>query len=194
MSEDVFSSLAKYGSGVDEDYLTESLVFVTKLLLVRTPAEGPDLVNLLCGQLGTRPCFDDPKSVLFETQVATELGTPDIEISGTDTRVYVEVKHDSPLGPDQLERYKAQLDQSGVPNTRLVFLTRSRVSSLETSLEPGDYHRIYWYEIYNWLCGTDTHDEVCEYFSKSLVSFLEEKGNERKESELGIRAGDIGNA
>ena len=174
MNKDVFSSLAKYGSSVDENYLTEALVFVTNLLLERKHAIGLDVVNLLCGQ-HRDSCFDEPKSVLISTQVTTDTGRPDIEIKGKDTLVYIEVKHDSPLGPDQLERYKAQLNESDFSNTQLVLLARSRNSTLETSLQPGDYYRIYWYEIYNWLSETNTQDDVCQYFVKSLMSFLEEK-------------------
>lgn len=174
MNEDVFSSLSKYGSGVDENYLTEALVFVTKILLERKPATGLDMVNLLCSQ-HREPYFGEPKSVLISTQVTTDAGRPDIEIRGKDTLVYIEVKHDSPLGSGQLERYKAQLNESGVPNTRLVLLTRSRNSTFETTLQPGDYHHMYWYEIYNWLSKTDTQDDVCQYFVESLMSFLEEK-------------------
>lgn len=174
MSENVFSSLSKCGSDVDENYLTEALVLVTKLLLERKPATGLDMVNLLCSQ-HPEACFSDPKSVLISTQVTTDMGRPDIEISGEDTLVYVEVKHDSPLGLDQLERYKAQLQESRFPNTRLVLLTRSRNSSFDTTLQPGDYHHIYWYEIYNWLHKVDTQDDVCQYFVHSLMDFLEEK-------------------
>jgi len=174
MNENVFSSLSKYGSGVDENYLTEALVFVTKLLLDRKPATGLDMVNLLCGQR-QETCFSHPTSVLISTQVTTDMGRPDIVISGEATLVYIEVKHDSPLGLRQLERYKAQLQESGVPNTRLVLLTRSRNSPVETTLQLGDYYHIYWYEIYNWLHTTNTQDDICQYFVQSLMSFLEEK-------------------
>jgi len=174
MNENIFSSLSKYSSGANENYLTEALVFVTRLLLERTPAAGLDMVNLLCG-LSQETWFSDPKSVHISTQVTTDEGRPDIEIRGKDTLVYIEVKHDSPLTSGQLESYKTQLDKAASPNTRLVLLTRSRNSAFETTLQPGDYHHIYWYEIYNRLSQTDTQDDVCQYFVQSLMSFLEEK-------------------
>ena len=40
MTLNVFSSLSKYCSSTDENYLTESLVFLIKLLLKRMPEEG----------------------------------------------------------------------------------------------------------------------------------------------------------
>jgi hypothetical protein len=175
VAENVFSSLSKYASASDENYLTEALVFLVKLLLERKPAAGLDTVNFLCGQ-SRGVCFGDPKSVAIATQVAVDLGRPDIEIrDGTNTLVYIEVKHDSPLGVNQLERYKAQLQESGLSNTLLVLLTRSRSSLLETSLQPDEYHHICWYDIYNWLSNVDTKDAICQYFIRSFMSFLEDK-------------------
>jgi hypothetical protein len=134
----IFSSLFKYGHGVDENYLTEALAFLVKLLLQRTPLGGLELANLLSGERGG-PLFSDPSSVTVSTQVAVEEGRPDIEIrDGPSTVVYLEVKHDSGLGVDQLERYKAQLDESGIPNTRLVLLTRSRIACQQTTLLPSE--------------------------------------------------------
>jgi hypothetical protein len=175
MKDNVFSCLATHRSAIDEDYLTEALVFVANLLLERAPSAGIGLLNLLCGQTGTQPRFGSPDTVLIATQPVTELGTPDIEIRGPDTLAYVEVKHDSPLSPGQLERYKAQLDRSGYPNTRLVLLARSRYTAFDTSLSPADYHSVYWYEVYNWLSRVQAQDDISQYFVRSLMSFLEGK-------------------
>jgi hypothetical protein len=179
MSEDIFSCLAKYGPAADENYLTEALVFVTRLLLERSPSVGLEMVNWLCCQ-SLEPWFDDPDSVALSTQATTDQGTPDIEIKGPETLVYMEVKHDSPLGANQLERYKAQLDTSEVSNKRLVLLARSQYTAFDTSLKPDDYHRVYWYEVYNSLAKTDVQDDISQFFVRSLMSFLEEKGMSMK--------------
>ena len=175
MTLNVFSSLFKYGRGVDENYLTEALVFLLNLLLKRLPEEGLALANLL-GGVSQGALFSDPHSLEISTQVTVEQGRPDIEIrDGSDVLVYVEVKHDSDLGQDQLERYQEQLLASGIPTTRLVLLTRSRYSSPATTLSPSEYHHLRWYEIYNRLSAIETSDDVCEYFSQCLMDFLEEK-------------------
>ena len=174
MSLNIFSSLSKYSSA-DENYLTEALVFLTRLLLDRNPPLGLSLVNLLCDSSGGA-CFSDPGSVNISTQVTVEQGRPDIEISdGAGILVYVEVKHNSPLGVEQLERYRAELSRSEIPNTLLTLLTRSRSASLGTTLPPTAYHHVCWYEIYNRLSKADTGDDVIDYLIGSFLSFLEEK-------------------
>ena len=174
MKLNIFSTLARYSGHAEENYLTESLAFVARLLLDRDPTLGLDFANLLSCQRD-EPWFTSAASVQISTQVSTAVGNPDIELRQSGVLVYVEVKHDSPLGIDQLERYKEQLDQSSVSKKRLILLSRSRYSNIGTSLDPSAYHRLYWYDIYNWLASAKTDDEVSRYFCDGLMGILEEK-------------------
>ena len=174
MGPNVFSTLARYSAHAEENYLTESLVYVARLLLERDRPLGLDLVNLLACQRG-EPWFTSTAPVQISTQVNTAAGTPDIELRQGGVLVYVEVKHDSPLGIDQLERYKDQLDQASVSRRRLVLLSRSRYSKTGTTLDPSAYHRLYWHNIYSWLADAVTDDEVNRYFCDSLMALLEEQ-------------------
>ena len=174
MIVNLFSALGQLASRQDENYLTESLVYVVKLLLSRRPAAGLAVVNSVCGS-PSNSLFTDPKQVLISTQVSTEEGRPDIEVQAADAQVYIEVKHDSPLGLGQLESYLTELQKMDEKQTRLVLLTRSRYSTVDTTLQPHEYYRVYWYEIFNWLAGIDEQDEVCYFFARSLMEFLEEK-------------------
>jgi hypothetical protein len=171
----VFSALLKFGPGAEENYLTESLVFLLRLLLERIPDKGLPIINRLCG-LPRETQFKKPGTITLNTQVTVEQGRPDIEIrGGEDTLVFVEVKHDSPLGTRQLEYYRDKLRESGASKTGLVLLTRSRISARETSLPKSEYHHVCWYEVYNWLSSVETQDQVCLYLIHSFMSFLEEK-------------------
>jgi len=175
MSNNVFTGSSKYALRQQENYLTEALAFLLRLLLERNPPTGLDMVSRLCGW-DPAATFTNATSIAISTQVATAQGTPDIGIRvGDSTLVYVEAKHDSPLGIGQLAAYLDQLNESGVPDTRLVLLTRSRSSSIKTALEPDDYHHVCWYEIYNWLSVADTGDDVCQYLIAGFMTFLEEK-------------------
>lgn len=174
MGDNVFSTLFRARLGA-EDYLTEAFVFLLKLLLERAPDNGLAVVNRLSG-LSQVASFEHPESIVTSTQVIVEGGRPDIEIrDGEDRLVYVEVKHDSPLGVRQLERYLSELQAAPSANTRLVLLTRSRVSAWETTLAPDEYQHVCWYEIHNWLAEADVRDEVCQHFIYSFMRFLEEK-------------------
>ena len=79
-----------------------------------------------------------------------------------------------------------------MPATNLVLLTRSKYSRFETTLRPNQYHHTCWYEIYNWLDGTDTGEPVCEYLIQQFQGFLEEKGMSLNhitwEDEKGVKA------
>lgn len=179
MELNIFSALARYSGHAEENYLTESLVFIARLLLERDPRLGLCFADLLSCQCD-EPWFNSAASLHISTQVNTAVGTPDIELRQHDVLVYIEVKHDSPLGVDQLERYKEQLDQIDVARKRLVLLSRSHYSDPGTSLEPNAYHRLYWHNIYNWLADVDTTDEVIRYFCNALMGFLEEKNMSMK--------------
>jgi hypothetical protein len=174
MNDYVFSALQKYGSGAEENYLTESFVFLLKLLLKRDTSIGLRVINEVSG-LPPRLMFNAQNSVAILTQVTGTEGRPDIEIRQNDTLVYIEVKHDSSLGLGQLEAYRTQLQKIDDSNTHLVLLTRSRASSSETTLSPTEFHHICWYEIYNLLANSQSRDEVCQYFIHSFLHFLEEK-------------------
>lgn len=174
VNDNVFSTLFRARLGA-EDYLTEALVFLLKLLLERAPQRGIAIINRLSG-LPQEGRFENPESVAISTQVIVEVERPDIEIRDDQERlIYVEVKHDAPLGVRQLERYLSRLQAASFPTTGLVLLTRSRVSARETTLAPGEYHHVCWYEVYNWLAESKAQDEVCQYFVRSFMRFLEEK-------------------
>ena len=171
----VFSSLFTYGAVAEENYLTESLVYVLNLLLQRLPSHGVQVLNHLVGPLPLHP-LDQAKTIRISTQVTVDVGRPDIQVDMLpDTRVYIEVKHDSPLGPGQLEYYLKSLQNEGVPNHQLVFLSRSRAAGLGTTLLPDQYHHVCWYEIYKWLEAIQTDDEVCTFIIREFLSFLEDK-------------------
>ena len=105
MKENIFVTLFKFGPGAEENYLTEAFVFLLKLLLERELDAGLAIINQLCG-LSQENRFEVLKPSAICTQITVDNKRPDIEIRGDkDTLVYVEVKHDSPLGEGQLESY-----------------------------------------------------------------------------------------
>ena len=173
MTEGIFSALSKLSPLATENQLTESLVYLLRALLERCPREGLRLANALCG-LTEGDGFADTLEIA--TQVSTSLGTPDIRLSDGHTLAFVEVKHDSPLAPGQLEAYAQALAQSGYSRSRLVLLTRSRAWCQGTRLAAGDYYSVCWYEVHAWLAALDLEDEVAQYLVDSFLAFLQVKG------------------
>jgi hypothetical protein len=159
----LFSTLARYGNYEVENYLTESFVFVLEQLLQRDEAAAIPFMERLLG-IGLSDVSDSPANLQISTQVRVEEGIPDIEVRiPGGFQAYIEVKHDAHLGSGQLEYYKALLDKSTAPVKVAVLLTRSKASSVETHLEPEDYHHVCWYEVHRWFSLLTTEDEVLIY-------------------------------
>ncbi len=176
-STNVFKTLSKYGSREEENYLTEALVLIIKILVERKPDVALKFLNNLCG-LSEKIVHENLPSISVSTQVAVDEGRPDIEIkSGSTMLTYIEVKHDACLGDGQLECYKRKLGDSGVSSTGLVLLTRSRASSQETTLGSTEYHHVCWYDIHRWLSEiiTESEEGVSKYLMEEFVRFLEGK-------------------
>ena len=122
-SENIFSALAKYNPAADENYLTEAFVFLINALLQQERSVGLEILTQLCVQ-NNEFSFDVDEDISVSTQETTEQGRPDIKVSSLDKLIYIEVKHDSPLGHRQLERYKKALGSSNAAIKHVVLLTR----------------------------------------------------------------------
>jgi len=171
----IFSILSRYAFRQEENFLTESLVFLLNLILEREKKIGLDILANLCGMRVAR-WIQKAKMVSVTSQITVDEGRPDIVIKvGIDKLIFVEVKHNSSLGVEQLERYHAYLDGLIDKETQLVLLSRSRHSIQETSLDGSLYHHICWYEISGWLSEADVRDEVARFIIEQFIDFLKEK-------------------
>lgn len=173
-SENIFSALAKYNSARDENYLTEAFVFLINSLLLKERTIGLEILTQLCAN-NNEFSFDEDEAISISTQETTEQGTPDIRVLSPDKLIYIEVKHDSPLGYKQIERYKKALDSSPATIKHVNLLTRFAVDFGEEGERP--YKHVRWYEVYNWLSNgrTRVKDPICVYLIDSFNSFLEVK-------------------
>jgi hypothetical protein len=131
--ENLFLSLSKLSPLATENQLTESLVALLRVLLERCPIQGLWLANSLCN-LPQDDGFS-LRELTITTQSSTPVGTPDIGLWDNHIRVYIEVKHDSWLGEQQLERYHRELQTHESPRTGLVLLARSRAWAAGTTLD-----------------------------------------------------------
>lgn len=173
-SGDVFSTLAKYNSAIDENYLTESFVFLINSLLERERHIGVEILNSLCVQ-NNDFSFNMDEVISVSSQETTEQGTPDIKISSPGKLIYVEVKHDSPIGKLQLSRYERALESSSASIKHVILLTRFAIDFEKQGEKP--YKHVRWFEVYNWLANVNpsVKEPVIVYLIDSFKSFLEVK-------------------
>jgi hypothetical protein len=175
MSLNIFSSLARYADRQTENFLTESFVYLLNLLVEREKVVSGDILRRLCGQKSDL-WFLSPTTVLITTHLTITTGRPDIVIVVDNTKIaFIEVKHNSPLGPAQLERYTDHLNLTKHTEKQMVLLTRSRHSIRETTLAREAFHHVCWYEISGWLSEAKMVDSTAKHIAKQFLEFLHEK-------------------
>ncbi len=174
-SGNIFSALAKYSSANEENYLTESFVFLVNSLLAKERAIGLEILTQLCLKKDNECSFDVDEDVSISTQETTGQGTLDIKVSSPNKLIYIEVKDYSPVDPGQLKRYKKDLESSDIAIKRLILLTRFPLDLSEHQGIPDNHVR--WFEVYNWLASAKdkTQNPVSGYLIESFMSFLEVK-------------------
>jgi len=171
---DIFSTLAKYNSAINENYLTEAFVYVINSILEKDSSACCELLNRLC-VVENEFSFSPEDQITVTTQDTTETGRPDIKISTSDKLIYIEVKHDSPLGHNQIQRYKQALESSPAITKHVVLLTRFAINITKREEQP--YKHIRWFQVFNWLSDLleDTTNEVIKFLIHNFNKFLEGK-------------------
>ena len=174
MQENIFSALSKYISPKDENYLTESFVYVINSLLVSDRRIACDLINILCVQNGEFS-FDPETDIVVTTQEVTELGRPDIKITAPGILIYIEVKHNSPLGYKQISRYKNALSLSEAQIKHVALLTRYDIEFKSDDEKP--YKHTKWVHVYAFLSDKliVITEPLSKYLVQSFLNFLEVK-------------------
>lgn len=172
MVNNIFSSLAKYNSAIDENYLTEGFVFVLNSLLESDRSACLDILRHLCVNENDYDFLPD-ENIIISTQETTEQGRPDIKIFSPNKIIYIEVKHDSGLGDKQIERYSYALKSSNASIKKVILLTRFAVDFNEEQGKP--YKHVRWFQIYNWFSSVRVENPISEYLIKSFLKFLEVK-------------------
>jgi hypothetical protein len=174
MELNIFTTLSKYTNS-PENTLTEAFVFTLQLLLKQSRTVALEIISKLC-DIHLYDIQED-ETIIISTQSSITEGRPDITITiGNHLCVFIEIKDTALLSPMQLEKYHNYLQSSGFAVTKLVLLTRSRSSGIDTTLTSDQYHHILWYQVYAWLEQAVVYDDISTYFLTSMMEYLESKG------------------
>jgi hypothetical protein len=121
--------------------------------------------------------FDSSEGISISTQEVTELGRPDIKISTSDKLIYIEVKHESPLGENQILRYTNALATSNASIKHVVLLTRYDIDWQQKEPKEKPYKHIKWMNVYQLFSEEleSIKDPINSYLIKSFMRFLEAK-------------------
>lgn len=180
MSEvNIFTNLERY---TGENFLTQSLVYLIKHLLnTQTDRHiGIEIINKLCCTDINFP-FEDNESIDIVTQETIKEGRLDIRILSSTNKVirkdikniYIEVKDTSDVYPEQLRKYKKDLQRSEALYKVLVLLTRYSIDEKDHQNIPDKF--ILWNEVHGWIKGARSDDPISSYLIDSFKMFLEGK-------------------
>ena len=171
----LFLALNRWASSQPENFLTEAFV----VLLNRLSENSPQAFAHVIGRITGGAIQLDPDSsadVTVQSQALTDLGSPDIEITGPDLHCFIEVKDGSPVDLDQLNRYSRVLSERAESAKCLVLLTRYPPPLVS---EPYLVEPVRWSHIAEWLGelrNTSELDETTRYLNDQFIGFLEGKG------------------
>ncbi len=117
----LFASLHKWARQQDENYCTEGLIYILRLMLREAPTEAVDIIGWLTDDL----IGADTPAILIaiSSQVSGEEGRPDIIITSGLKTAIIEVKVGSPVEATQLQRYRTMLAKR-TGQGRLILLSR----------------------------------------------------------------------
>lgn len=151
-----------------ENFLTEAFAFALE--------KDPVFRNRWIRSL---QCFNAPKEIgdcLVNTQTSYLDGQPDIELCGSDFKIIVESKVDSPEGIKQLDRYSSILSKPE-PGTGkiyaeskqvLVYLTRHNEHKKKPKAFKGHFICYRWFQVHDLIQNSDVS------FTQELKQFLKD--------------------
>lgn len=114
-------------------------------------------------------------NVNIKTQITTDEGNPDIEISTDNYLIYVEVKIESELGKNQLKRYKTALNKIKDKKTKLILLSRYPLTS-DKDDKPD--LAVIWYQIAEWIeneIQKNKLGQLSQYLMEQFLGFLQKQ-------------------
>lgn len=159
----LFTSLHRWASHQDENFTTESFVFLLKYLQDWEPISFLAIIsNITGGLIDQKSC--QTKQIEVLTQCPNENTIQDIQIKTKDKLAFIEVKLGSALTRKQILGYLDLLNRSQYKpeNTRLICLTRSPV--------PNDVTEgtlpLRWYQVAELL------EKECTSITRETTLFL----------------------
>ncbi|WP_020471749.1 PD-(D/E)XK nuclease family protein [Zavarzinella formosa] len=168
----LFLRLHKWASRQDENFVTESFAYLLRHLIEAESLAASRFLRSFSGGFFDLKT-DEARTVNVRTQIFSGEGTPDLALNVADRLAYIEVKVESPATAEQLLNYRRLLDESAVPHTQLILLTRYPVDIKHAGLSGLRFVR--WYEVSEWLVEQQAKykfQAVGEFLAGQFLEFL----------------------
>jgi hypothetical protein len=180
-ASNLLQNLHRWATAQDENFTTDAFAHLLRHLV----SEEPDVAAKLLARLTGQQCWasllrlsPEVRTIEIVTQDPGEEGKPDITIKAPGILVCVEVKVESSVDPNQLEKYRLKLKRSEANKQVLVLLTQKPVNLAE--LPPGAKPdiAIRWFQVGEWLDdefvlgAQDEESKATAYLVRQFSGFL----------------------
>jgi len=122
------------------------------------------------------PSPDAISDFIVTSQVDTNEGTPDIMITGPDSYALIEVKDESVVDIDQIERYSRLVERNRAQSKCLILLTKHQASVIDLQVP---FRSIKWIQVTDWINTVSRKIElgaISRYVVQQFLGLLEAKG------------------
>ena len=174
-SSNLLVTLSKWASGQQENFLSDAFVHLLNLLAQEVPTAFSMVMEEMTHGI-IKPTPETATEFVISSQIATSAGTPDIEIRGPNTYALIEVKDESPVDVEQIDRYTRLIKQNDADTKCLVLLTRYQAPLLGNSYL---LNTVRWTQVTESLIvvkDTFNLDPISRQILQQFLEFLEAKG------------------
>jgi hypothetical protein len=168
----VFSSLRPVDR-VNEIYFLRAFHFLISRMLYTDKKQGKTTLGEICG---TRFGSDEEVRIRREFELPDKSGRVDIRVLGRKKCYYIELKLDSPIGKDQVYRYKKALDAlSDIPRTRkgVILISKWQLDYNERNTPDVEWR---WSRICDIITSRKVNDSGTKEYVRAFMEYMEELG------------------
>jgi hypothetical protein len=182
-SGNLLQALHRWATGQDENFTTDAFAHLLRHLVSEEPKAAARILARITG----RECWDsllqappESRKVEIVTQDPGMEGVPDIKIKAPGVLVYIEAKSGSDVDPDQLRRYRREIERALAQDKVLLLLTRKPVNMAELPAPPDAAVR--WFQVGEWLdeelklANNHEKSRVTAYLIRQFTGFLKAGG------------------
>lgn len=169
----LLTSLHRWAKHQEENFVTETLVYLLNLYLEYEPHTAEDIIRKITGNK-VPLSHNNIQTVSITTQVYLGEGIPDIKIENNNFLAFIEVKIDSDFGNNQLSRYKSVLSKDS-RKTALITLTRYDPNQHKADVAP-DYS-VKWHQVADWLYVSipNLKNTTTQFITREFIYLLQER-------------------
>ena len=174
-SSNLLVTLSRWASGQQENFLSDAFVHLLNLLAQEVPTAFSMVMEEMTHGI-IKPTPETATEFVISPQIDTSAGTPDIEIRGPNTYALIEVKDESPVDVEQIDRYTRLIKQNDAGTKCLVLLPRHQAPLLGNSYL---LNTVRWTQVTESLIvvkDTFNLDPISLQILQQFLEFLEAKG------------------